>query len=166
MFTWYAAGCARMLLAVAAASPATMSPPRADLARTPASVIRTYARPVILAVNPGDRAPKRSSMACLPDREGPVNRGGSGGTRRPMGYPYDGSDGRLVSRWSGQARGGGPRPPQRTAFFTSAASLASSAAVSSFSAKATGHTVPSSRFALSLKPNVAYLALNLWALWK
>src|SRR5881296_2706966 len=56
--------------------------------------------------------------------------------------------------------------PQLTAFFTSAPILASSAAVNSFSAKATGHMVPSSRFALSLKPNVAYLALNLWALWK
>src|SRR6266513_1295390 len=53
-----------------------------------------------------------------------------------------------------------------TAFFTSAPILASSAAVNSLSAKATGHTVPSSRFALSLKPNVAYLALNLCALWK
>src|SRR5439155_6664544 len=58
------------------------------------------------------------------------------------------------------------RPPQLTAFFTSAPILASSAAVNSFSAKATGHTVPSSRFALSLKPKVAYLALNLCALWK
>jgi len=58
------------------------------------------------------------------------------------------------------------RPPQLTAFFTSAPILTSSVAVNSFSAKATGHTVPSSRFALSLKPNVAYLALNLCALWK
>src|SRR5947209_7954067 len=56
--------------------------------------------------------------------------------------------------------------PQLTAFFTSAPILASAAAVSSFRAKATGHTVPSSRFALSLKPNVAYLVLNLCALWK
>src|SRR5436190_23047738 len=55
---------------------------------------------------------------------------------------------------------------QLTAFFTSAPILASSAAVNSFSANATGHTVPSSRFALSLKPNVAYLALNFCALWK
>src|SRR5213595_2985372 len=53
-----------------------------------------------------------------------------------------------------------------TAFFTSAPILASSAAVNSLSAKAPGHVVPSSRFALSLKPNVAYLALNLCALWK
>src|SRR5436189_643675 len=53
-----------------------------------------------------------------------------------------------------------------TAFFTSAAILASSAAVNSFSAKATGHMLPSSRLALSLKPNVAYLDLNFWALWK
>src|SRR5439155_20472863 len=58
------------------------------------------------------------------------------------------------------------QPPQLTAFFTSAPILASSAAVNSFSAKATGHTVSSSRFALSLNPNVAYLALNLCALWK
>jgi hypothetical protein len=48
------------------------------------------------------------------------------------------------------------RHPQLTAFFTSATILASSVAVNSFSAKATGHTVPSSRFALSLKPNVEY----------
>src|SRR5881396_3095324 len=48
----------------------------------------------------------------------------------------------------------------------SATILASAAAVSSLSAKATGHTVPSSRFALSLKPNVAYLVLNFCALWK
>src|SRR2546422_10376045 len=49
---------------------------------------------------------------------------------------------------------------------TCALPISSAAAVSSFRAKATGHTVPSSRFALSLKPNVAYLALNLCALWK
>src|SRR5947207_709870 len=55
---------------------------------------------------------------------------------------------------------------QLTAFFTRAPILASAAAVNSFSAKATGHTVPSSRFALSLKPNVAYLVLNFCALWK
>src|SRR5258707_12560749 len=58
------------------------------------------------------------------------------------------------------------RPPEVTVFFTSAAILTSSVAVNSFSAKATGHTVPSSRFALSLKPSVAYLALNLCAHWK
>src|SRR5947208_7129454 len=56
--------------------------------------------------------------------------------------------------------------PQLTAFFTSAPILASSAAVNSFSAKATGHIAPSSRFAPSLKPNVAYLVLNFCALWK
>src|SRR5215212_1666417 len=55
---------------------------------------------------------------------------------------------------------------QLTAFLTSAAILASSAAVNSFSAKEVGHMAPSSRFALSLKPNVAYLALNFSALWK
>src|SRR6476646_9906470 len=49
-------------------------------------------------------------------------------------------------------------PPARsylTAFFTSAAIRFSSAAVSSFSANTTGHIAPSSRFAVSLKPNVA-----------
>src|SRR5438876_3999711 len=56
--------------------------------------------------------------------------------------------------------------PQLTAFFTSALILASSAAVNSFSAKAVGHMAPWSRFAVSLKPNVAYLVLNFCALWK
>src|SRR5262249_22604982 len=58
------------------------------------------------------------------------------------------------------------RGSQLTAFFTSARIFASSAAVSFFSAKATGHSPPSSRFAESLKPNVAYLDLNFPALWK
>src|SRR6267378_5696830 len=56
--------------------------------------------------------------------------------------------------------------PQLTAFFTSAPILASSAAVSSVNAKATGHIVPSSRCALSLKPSVAYLVLNFCLVWK
>jgi hypothetical protein len=56
--------------------------------------------------------------------------------------------------------------PQLTAFFTSAPILASSAAVNSVSAKEVGHMAPSSRFASSLKPNVAYLDLNFCALWK
>src|SRR5215212_10149088 len=55
---------------------------------------------------------------------------------------------------------------QPTAFFTSAPILASSAVVNSLSAKEVGHMAPSSRFALSLKLNVAYLVLNFWALWK
>jgi hypothetical protein len=50
--------------------------------------------------------------------------------------------------------------PQLTACFTSAAILASSAAVSSVSAKAVGHMVPWSRLASALKPNVAYRSLN------
>src|SRR6476469_7977107 len=49
---------------------------------------------------------------------------------------------------------------QLTAFFTSLRIFASSAAVSSVSAKAVGHMEPSSSFAASLKPNVAYLSLN------
>jgi hypothetical protein len=56
--------------------------------------------------------------------------------------------------------------PQLTAFFTSAAILASSVAVNSVSAKEVGHMAPLSRFAASLKPNVAYLDLNFCALWK
>jgi hypothetical protein len=55
---------------------------------------------------------------------------------------------------------------QLTAFFTSSPILASSAAVNSFSAKVVGHMAPSSRFAWSLKPSVAYLELNFCALWK
>src|SRR5688500_12139495 len=61
---------------------------------------------------------------------------------------------------------GGEFGPQLTAFFTSAPILASSSAVNSVSAKEVGHMAPSSRFATSLKPNVAYLELNLSAGWK
>jgi hypothetical protein len=56
---------------------------------------------------------------------------------------------------------GNEHGPHFTALFTSAAILFSSAAVSSISAKDVGHMPPSSRFAWSLKPNVAYLDLNL-----
>src|ERR1700687_2174347 len=56
--------------------------------------------------------------------------------------------------------------PQLAAFFTSAPILASSAAVNFVRAKATGHMVPSSRCAASLKPNVEYLVLNFCAGWK
>jgi hypothetical protein len=53
-----------------------------------------------------------------------------------------------------------------TDFLTSAAIFFSAAAVNFFSAKEVGHMAPSSRFAVSLKPSVAYLDLNLFALWK
>src|SRR5512132_3327740 len=56
--------------------------------------------------------------------------------------------------------------PQRTAFFTSAAIFFSSAAVNFVSAKEVGHMLPSSRFAASSKPNVAYLEPNFSALLK
>ncbi len=56
--------------------------------------------------------------------------------------------------------------PHFTAFFTSVRIFVSSAAVKFLSANATGHMVPWSRFALSLKPNIAYLSLNLSALRK
>ena len=58
----------------------------------------------------------------------------------------------------------GELSPQLTAFFTSAPILASSAVLSSFSANAVGHIAPSSRFAASLNPSVAYLVLNFAAL--
>ena len=64
------------------------------------------------------------------------------------------------------ARAQGGLAPHLTAFFTSAPILASSAAVSAFNAKAVGHRAPSSRFAVSLKPSVAYLVLNFCAPWK
>src|SRR5438128_11593335 len=63
-------------------------------------------------------------------------------------------------------RGDGGLVHQPTAFFTSAPILASSAAVSFVSAKATGHMEPSSSLALSLKPNIAYRSLNFPALRK
>src|SRR6516164_3047839 len=74
----------------------------------------------------------------------------------------------IVCPRRGHARAGpsGELGPQLAAFFTSAPILASSAAVNSFSAKAVGHMAPSSRFASCMKPIVAYLVLNLCALWK
>jgi len=54
--------------------------------------------------------------------------------------------------------------PYSAAFSTSAAILASSAVVNFFRAKEVGHMAPSSRVALSPKPRVAHLALNLLAL--
>jgi hypothetical protein len=51
--------------------------------------------------------------------------------------------------------------PQLTAFFTSAPILTSSAVVNFVKAKAVGHMAPSSRFAASLKPSVAYLVFEL-----
>jgi hypothetical protein len=60
----------------------------------------------------------------------------------------------------------GELSPQLTAFFTSAPTLASSAAVNSFSAKAIGHMTPSSRFATSLKPSIMYPSLNFCPLRK
>src|SRR5207247_8757128 len=71
--------------------------------------------------------------------------------------------GSVVGDWAGS---GFRSWAQLTAFFTSAPIFASSAAVNSFIAKATGHRAPLSRFALSLKPNVAYLVLKFCALWK
>src|SRR5918912_164072 len=53
--------------------------------------------------------------------------------------------------------------PQLIALSTSARIFSSSAAVNSFSANSVGHMLPSSSLALSLKPRVAYLLLNLSA---
>ena len=75
-----------------------------------------------------------------------------------------------VARRNSGARGDEPSAPskhrQLTAFFTSLPIVVSSAAVSFLSANEVGHMAPPSRFASSLKPNVAYLDLNLSALWK
>jgi hypothetical protein len=49
---------------------------------------------------------------------------------------------------------------QLIALFTSLLILFSSVPVHDVSANSTGHMAPSSRFALSLKPSVAYLVLN------
>src|SRR5947209_2170208 len=76
------------------------------------------------------------------------------------------ANGKGAAQRTRACRPGAALRPQLTAFFTSAPILASSAAVNSFSAKAVGHMAPSSRFALSLKPSVAYLVLNFCALWK
>jgi hypothetical protein len=65
-----------------------------------------------------------------------------------------------------RAEPNGDISPQLTACFTSVPILASSAAVNFFNAKEVGHMAPSSRFASSLKPNVAYRDLNFCALWK
>ena len=53
-----------------------------------------------------------------------------------------------------------------TAFFTSSAIRASTAGVSSVTAKATGHISPSSSRASGWKPNVEYRTLNFEAGWK
>ena len=71
----------------------------------------------------------------------------------------------LILDWGYLGSGPG-RNPQLIAFFTSTPILASSTAVSFFSANEVGHMTPSSSFAWSLNPNVAYLALNFCALWK
>jgi hypothetical protein len=91
-----------------------------------------------------------AGMACGADVPPSATRGRLGPQRRLTG----------MSTPARRERG------QLTACFTSAAILASSAAVSSVSAKAVGHIVPSSRVAPSLKPSVAYLVLNFAALWK
>ena len=68
----------------------------------------------------------------------------------------------------GGAVAGPVRSPlaQLTDRFTRSAIRASSSAVSSVRANAFGHMVPSSRFAVSVKPSVAYLVLNFCAGWK
>ena len=71
-------------------------------------------------------------------------------TTRRSGCPSEWGDGDKLNAHS-------------TACFTRALSLASSSGVKAVSAKAVGQQVPSSSFATSLKPSVAYRALNLYA---
>src|SRR3989440_4245487 len=56
--------------------------------------------------------------------------------------------------------------PQLAALLTSLPIFSSTAALSLFKAKEVGQMSPSSRFAASWKPNVAYLDLNFCPLWK
>src|SRR5262249_29173097 len=105
------------------------------------------------------------------DRE-PDEEAELAGRGRPHGKPRDRDDAHAVAEGGdAEAR---QQPPgarvseqraigvrdQFTACFTSAAIRFSSAAVSFVSAKAIGHMEPSSRFAVSLKPNIAYRSLN------
>src|SRR2546427_5060013 len=121
------------------------------------------------------------SLGERESRVGGAQRGLRGNRRRTVGGVLrSGLPRPITADDLPDRRSPGPRrPPRRresqresaayhqlTAFITSAPILASSVAVNSFSAKATGHMAPSSRFAASLKPNVAYLVLNFCALWK
>src|SRR5258708_10200791 len=119
---------------------------------------RPHARPRVVGRIqrlPGSerRRVPQTSVLCLPGRHGPAW----------TGTPHTRSQAPTVALACHARRS---VSPQLTAFFASAPILASPAAVNSFSAKAAGHMAPSSRFALSLKPNVAYLVLNFCALWK
>ena len=71
-----------------------------------------------------------------------------------------------LPRPAGAARTHRVAGDQPTAFFTSSAMRFSSAAVREASANDVGHIEPSSRFASSLKPSVAYRVLNFEAAWK
>src|SRR2546427_787596 len=106
------------------------------------------------------RTPAHRRLRC-PDREV-----GLRGDRPPRSAMPPGRSPGPPRKPCPRKGGGHGLSPQLTAFFTSAPILASSAAVNSFSAKEVGHMAPSSRFALSLKPSVAYLVLNFCALWK
>jgi len=102
--------------------------------------------------------------ARLPNHPARLGHAAATAKRPTPPTPHLSSRAKRGSPDSGPFRG--PSAPQPTAFFTSATIFASSAAVSSFSANEVGHIAPSSSFASSLKPNVAYRALNLLAFWK
>ena len=110
---------------------------------------RRLSRPAALAVH------RRYRQTCRDRRQrGSLHRLGQGGRgclRPPVIH--------LPNQGSALTRSSAHR------FCTSALIRASTAAVSSFSAKAVGPMAPSSRFAVSLKPNVAYLVLNFCPLW-
>src|SRR5215470_333843 len=86
--------------------------------------------------------------------------------RMPKRYLHQSSGGLEAWRRNLGGATNGEIGPQLTAFFMSATTFASSAAVNFLSARATGHMLPSSRFAESLKPSVAYRVLNFCAGWK
>ena len=90
----------------------------------------------------------------------------------PRGQPVFSCLGWALGRGSARGRApiaagkGNRRPRQDAALRTSSSIFFTSASVRSVIANDVGHMVPSSRFAGSLKPSVAYRASNLAAAWK
>jgi len=118
--------------------------------------IGTYAYPTFCFVNTAPQMPVGRTMGAASVCAVSENLSASSGPAQLRTRPACSSRGNTASRPTIPARAGLMVVfSQLTAFFTSALILASSSAVNAFSAKATGHSAPSSRFAGSLKPSVA-----------
>jgi len=113
----------------------------------------------------GSPAARRAADGCI--QPASAKPGGAENRRRSGNTDWNPSElpDRLFTL-SFQADGAEKTRSQPAAFFTSATIFASSAAVSSLIANATGHIEPSSSLAESLKPKVEYRALNFCAPWK